>query len=152
MVAAMAEAAEIKPTDVVLEVGTGSGYQAAVLAELAAEVFTVERFASLAETAQKLLAHLNYANIIVALGDGSNGLPQYAPYDAIVVAAAAPQVPPALFEQLREGGRIVIPIGNAEEQELHLVRKRNGQPETQRLFGCKFVPLIGRFGFQGQQK
>src|SRR5882724_9445699 len=151
MVAAMAEAAEIKPADVVLEIGTGSGYQAAVLAELAAEVFTVERFASLAETAQKLLAHLNYANIIVALGDGSNGLPQYSPYDAIVVAAAAPQVPPALFEQLREGGRIVIPIGNAEEQELHLVRKHNGQPEIQRLFGCKFVPLIGRFGFQGQQ-
>jgi protein-L-isoaspartate(D-aspartate) O-methyltransferase len=147
MVAAMAEAAQIKPADVVLEVGTGSGYQAAVLAELAAEVFTIERFASLAETAQKLLAHLNYANIVVALGDGSNGLPQYAPYDAIVVAAAAPEVPPALVDQLREGGRLVIPIGSAEEQELFILRKQNGIPATQKLFGCKFVPLIGRFGF-----
>jgi len=147
MVAAMAEAAQIKPADVVLEVGTGSGYQAAVLAELAAEVFTIERFASLAETAQKLLAHLNYANIVVALGDGSNGLPQYAPYDAIVVAAAAPEIPPALVDQLREGGRLVIPIGSAEEQELFILRKQNGMPATQKLFGCKFVPLIGRFGF-----
>jgi protein-L-isoaspartate(D-aspartate) O-methyltransferase len=147
MVAAMAEAAEIKPADVVLEVGTGSGYQAAVLAELAAEVFTIERFSSLAETAQKLLAHLNYANIVVALGDGSNGLPQYAPYDAIVVAAGAPAIPPALVDQLRDGGRLVIPIGSAQEQELYLLRKQNGTPTTQRLFGCKFVPLVGRFGF-----
>jgi protein-L-isoaspartate(D-aspartate) O-methyltransferase len=148
MVAAMAEAAEIKPADVVLEVGTGSGYQAAVLAELAAEVFTVERFATLAESAQRLLAHLNYANIVVTVGDGSNGLPQNAPFDAIVVAAAAPQIPPALVEQLREGGRLVIPIGNSEGQELHLVRKQNGLPVIQRLFGCKFVPLVGQYGFR----
>jgi protein-L-isoaspartate(D-aspartate) O-methyltransferase len=147
MVAAMAEAAQIMPADIVLEVGTGSGYQAAVLAELAAEVFTIERFASLAETAQKLLAHLNYANIVVELGDGSNGLPQHAPYDAIVVAAAAPEVPGALVDQLREGGRLVIPIGSAQEQELWVVRKQAGMPVTQRLFGCKFVPLVGRFGF-----
>jgi protein-L-isoaspartate(D-aspartate) O-methyltransferase len=147
MVAAMAEAAQIKPADVVLEVGTGSGYQAAVLAELAAEVFTIERFASLADTAQALLAHLNYSNIVVALGDGSNGLPQYAPYDAIVVAAAAPEIPPALVDQLREGGRLVIPIGSAQEQELFLLRKQNGTPVTQKLFGCKFVPLVGRYGF-----
>jgi len=84
---------------------------------------------------------------VVALGDGSNGLPQYAPFDAIVVAAAAPKIPPALVEQLREGGRLVIPIGNPEEQELHIVRKMNGIPSVQRLFGCKFVPLIGRYGF-----
>jgi protein-L-isoaspartate(D-aspartate) O-methyltransferase len=147
MVASMAEAAEIQPADVVLEVGTGSGYEAAVLAELAAEVFTVERFASLAELAQKLLAHLNYANVVVSLGDGSNGLPQHAPFNAIVVAAAAPKIPPALVEQLREGGRLVIPIGNPEEQELHVVRKINGTPIVQRLFGCKFVPLVGRYGF-----
>jgi protein-L-isoaspartate(D-aspartate) O-methyltransferase len=147
MVASMLQAAEIQPADVVLEVGTGSGYEAAVLAELAAEVFTIERFASLADTAQRLLAHLNYANVVVTLGDGSNGLPQNAPFNAIVVAAAAPQIPPALVEQLREGGRLVIPVGGPEEQELHLVRKVNGVPEVQRLFGCKFVPLIGRYGF-----
>src|SRR5436305_28668 len=101
MVASMVEAAEIGPADTVLEVGTGSGYQAAVLAELAAEVFTIERFAALAESAQKLLAHLNYANIVVTIGDGSDGLPKHAPFDAIVVAAAAPQIRPALVEQLR---------------------------------------------------
>ena len=147
MVAAMAQAAEIKPTDVVLEVGTGSGYQAAVLAELAAEVFTIERFVILAELAQQTLAHLNYSNVITTVGDGSDGLRQYSPYDAIVVAAAAPQIPTALVEQLREGGRLVIPVGNAEEQELCLVRKQSGTSTVQRLFGCKFVPLVGRYGF-----
>jgi protein-L-isoaspartate(D-aspartate) O-methyltransferase len=147
MVAAMSQAAEVKPTDRVLEVGTGSGYQAAVLAELAAQVFTIERFATLAESAQRNLANLNYQNIIFTVGDGTNGIPQYSPYDAIIVTAAGPRIPPALVEQLREGGRLVIPVGNSEEQELHLVRMREGVPSVQHLFGCKFVPLIGRYGF-----
>lgn len=147
MVASMVEAAEIQPTDVVLEVGTGSGYQAAVLAELAAEVFTVERFPSLAEKAQQLLAHLNYANIVVATGDGSEGLRQFAPYNAIIVAAASPSIPDALTEQLREGGRLVIPIGDAEEQELQVVRRSATGLIVEPKYKCKFVPLVGKFGF-----
>lgn len=147
MVASMAEAAEIQPADAVLEVGTGSGYQAAVLAELAAEIFTIERFPSLAASAQRLLASLNYANIVVATGDGSEGLRQYASYDAIIVAAAAPQIPIALVEQLRPNGRLVIPIGDAEEQELQVVRRLSSGPTIERRYKCKFVPLIGRFGF-----
>jgi protein-L-isoaspartate(D-aspartate) O-methyltransferase len=147
MVASMLEVAEIQPADVVLEIGTGSGYQTALLAELAAEVFSIERFTSLAESAQKLLAHSNYANIVITTGDGTLGLPSAAPFDVIIVAAAAPNMPPPLFEQLREGGRLVIPIGSAEEQVLHRFYKRDGAQLVQRLYPCKFVPLIGRFGF-----
>ncbi|HUR36490.1 MAG TPA: protein-L-isoaspartate(D-aspartate) O-methyltransferase [Terriglobales bacterium] len=146
MVASMLEHAEIKPADVVLEVGTGSGYQTAVLAELAAEVFSVERFASLADTAQSTLAHMNYANVVITTGDGSLGLPSAAPFDAIIVAAASPEIPQPLVEQLREGGRLVIPVGGAESQELYVVRKVNGMAHSQRFYGCKFVPLIGRHG------
>lgn len=147
MVASMAEAAEIQPADVVLEVGTGSGYQAAVLAELAGEVFTIERFPGLAASAQTLLAHLGYSNIVIATGDGSEGLRPYAPYSAIVVAAAAPAVPQALVEQLRESGRLVIPIGDTEEQELQVVRKLPDGPKIERRYQCKFVPLVGKYGF-----
>jgi len=146
MVASMLEHAAIQPADVVLEVGTGSGYQTALLAELAAEVFSIERFASLAESAQRVLAHLNYANVVIVTGDGSLGLPSAAPFDAIIVAAASPAIPPPLVEQLREGGRLVVPIGGAEEQTLYVVRKVNGQAQPQRLYGCKFVPLIGAHG------
>ncbi len=146
MVASMLEHAAIQPADVVLEVGTGSGYQTALLAELAAEVFSIERFASLAASAQRVLAHLNYANVVIVTGDGSMGLPSAAPFDVIVVAAAAPVAPPPLIEQLRERGRLVVPVGGPEEQELYVVRKVNGQPHSQRLYGCKFVPLIGAHG------
>jgi protein-L-isoaspartate(D-aspartate) O-methyltransferase len=147
MVASMVEAAEIEPADVVLEVGTGSGYQAAVLAELAAEVFTIERFPALAASAQKLLAHLGYANIVVATGDGSEGLRQHAPYSAIIVAAASPSVPQTMVEQLRENGRLVIPVGDAEEQELQVVRRLADGPKIERKYKCKFVPLVGKYGF-----
>ena len=147
MVASMLEAAQISPADVVLEIGTGSGYQAAVLAELAAEVFTIERHASLADSARHLLARMNYANVIVAQGDGSEGLRGSSPYSSIVVAAASPAIPAALVEQLRDGGRLVIPIGDAEEQELQVVRRLGGDSTTARLYKCKFVPLIGRYGF-----
>src|SRR5205823_2008635 len=140
MVASMVEAAEIQPTDVVLEVGTGSGYQAAVLAELAAEVFTVERIPSLAAHAQRLLAYLNYANVVVATGDGSEGLRQYAPYSAIIVAAATPKIPSAWLEQLRPGGRLVVPVGGAEEQQLQVVRATAARPVVERRYPCKFVP------------
>jgi len=146
MVASMLEHAGIQPADVVLEVGTGSGYQTALLAELAAEVFSVERFASLAESAQRKLAHLNYANVVISTGDGSLGLASAAPFDVIIVAAAAPSPPPPLVEQLREGGRLVVPVGGANEQELFVVRKINGAAQSQKLYACKFVPLIGAHG------
>ena len=147
VVAAMTEAAAVSSTSRVLEIGTGSGYQTAVLAELAADVYTVERHASLATRAEALLRRLNYSNVHVVIADGSRGYPDAAPYDAIVVTAAAPSVPPALFEQLSEGGRLVIPVGTPEGQMLQVVRKLQGQAVTQLLDGVRFVPLIGSHGF-----
>jgi len=143
IVAIMLEALALDPSDTVLEVGTGSGYQTALLAELTRQVYSVERHPSLARTAQAALARLGYTNAEVFLGDGSHGLPERAPFDAIVVSAAAPQIPPPLFQQLREAGRMVIPVGPAHAQELQLVRKQSGQPVVTNLEGCRFVPLIG---------
>ena len=147
IVAIMLEALALNASDAVLEIGTGSGYQTALLAELTRQVYSVERHASLARTAQATLARLGYTNVEVVLGDGSHGLPERAPFDAIVVSAAAPQIPPPLFEQLREGGRMVIPVGPAHAQELQLVRKQAGQPVVETLEGCRFVPLIGSDGY-----
>ncbi|MBI2683588.1 MAG: protein-L-isoaspartate(D-aspartate) O-methyltransferase [Acidobacteriales bacterium] len=147
MVASMLEAARIQPADVVLEIGTGSGYQTALLAELAAEVFSMERFASLADAAQRRLAHLNYANVVIVVSDGSQGLPGAAPFDAIVVAAAAPAVPMALVDQLRDNGRLVVPVGGLDEQVLHQVWKHGDESVDRALYACRFVPLIGRYGF-----
>ena len=143
IVAIMLEVLALDPSGTVLEVGTGSGYQTALLAELTRQVYSVERHASLARTAQATLARLGYTNVEVLLGDGSHGLPERAPFDAIVVSAAAPQIPPPLFQQLREAGRMVIPVGPAHAQELQLVRKQSGQPVVTNLEGCRFVPLIG---------
>jgi len=148
IVAIMLEVLALDPSDAVLEVGTGSGYQTALLSELARHVYSVERHASLARTAQATLARLGYTNVEVILGDGSHGLPEQAPFDAIVVSAAAPQIPPPLFEQLREGGRMVIPVGPPHAQELQLVRKQAGQPVVTDLEGCRFVPLIGSEGYR----
>ena len=147
IVAIMLEALGLSPSDIVLEIGTGSGYQTALLAELTKQVYSVERHASLARTAQATLAGLGYKNIEVLVGDGSHGLPERAPFDAIVVSAAAPQLPPPLFEQLREGGCMVIPVGPAHAQELQLVRKQTGKPLVISLEGCRFVPLIGSEGY-----
>jgi protein-L-isoaspartate(D-aspartate) O-methyltransferase len=147
IVAIMLEALALKPSDTVLEIGTGSGYQTALLAELTGQVYSVERHASLVRAAQATLARLGYKNVEVVLGDGSHGLPALAPFDAIIVSAAAPQIPPPLFEQLREGGRMVIPVGPAHAQELQLVRKQAGQPVIASLEGCRFVPLIGSEGY-----
>ena len=143
IVAIMLEALALDPSDTVLEVGTGSGYQTALLAELTRQVYSVERHVSLARTAQAALTRLGYTNVEVLLGDGSHGLPERAPFDAVVVSAAAPQIPPPLFEQLREAGRMVIPVGPAHAQELQLVRKQSGQPVVTNLEGCRFVALIG---------
>jgi protein-L-isoaspartate(D-aspartate) O-methyltransferase len=147
IVAIMLEALALDPANAVLEVGTGSGYQTALLSELTRQIYSVERHASLVRTAQATLARLGYANVEVLLGDGSHGRLERAPFDAIVVSAASPQIPPSLFEQLRDGGRMVIPVGPPHAQELQLVRKRAGQPLVTNLEGCRFVPLIGSEGY-----
>jgi protein-L-isoaspartate(D-aspartate) O-methyltransferase len=142
IVALMLEALALTPRDRVLEVGTGSGYVTALLAELTAEVFSVERHAALADEAREVLARLGYAKVKVMAGDGSQGLPPAAPYDAILVSAAAYQVPPVLLAQLRDGGRMMIPIGTADSQQLQLIKLRNGQPQIELRELCRFVPLV----------
>ncbi len=147
IVARMVEAAEIKPGSKVLEVGTGTGYQAAILAQLGARVFTVERHAELAALARINLDRLQYGGVSVITGDGSEGLPEEAPFDAILIAAAVPDCPPELFEQLAEGGHMVIPIGSPDLQVLYAVTKQNGAMTKRRLDDCRFVPLIGKVGY-----
>lgn len=147
MVAAMTEALELTGAERVLEVGTGSGYQAAVLGELAHEVVTIESRPSLAVSARERLAALGYSNIRVEVGDGTLGWPASAPFDAILVAAAAPRIPPLLIEQLAEGGRLLIPVGREGRQTLMRVRKLNGKTIEESLFDCQFVPLRGQFGW-----
>ena len=126
----------------VLEVGTGSGYVTALLSLLCAEVYSVERHAQLAALAETTLHRLGYRNVKIRVGDGSQGWPEYAPFDAILVSAATPEMPPALFAQLREGGRMMVPVGPASSQELQLIRKIGGEPEVTFLEGCRFVPLV----------
>ena len=110
-------------------------------------MYSVERHADLARSAENVLHRLGYRNVNVLVGDGSQGLPEHAPFDAIIVSAAAPRIPPALFEQLREGGRMVVPVGPAYAQELQLVRRQSGQAQVTTLEGCRFVPLIGGQGY-----
>ncbi len=148
IVAAMTEALCLNGDERVLEVGTGSGYQAAVLSLLVREVYSVESHAPLALAAQERLTRLGCANVYVHNGDGSLGFPEGAPYDAILVTAAAPEIPPLLAGQLREGGRLVIPVGSRESQELLRVRKEDGELCSRALFDCRFVPLLGRYGWQ----
>ncbi len=147
IVARTIAALNLDTSDRVLEIGTGSGYQTAVLAELCQSVYSVERHASLAQQARETLARLGYRNVTVIVGDGSEGLEAHAPYDAIAVSAAAPQIPQPLFDQLSMRGRLVVPIGPAEAQYLELIEKHEGRPTTQILEGCRFVPLIGAQGY-----
>jgi protein-L-isoaspartate(D-aspartate) O-methyltransferase len=126
----------------VLEVGTGSGYVTALLSLLCADVYSVERHAQLAALAESTLHRLGYRNVKIRVGDGSQGWPECAPFDAILVSAATPEMPPALFAQLREGGRMVVPVGPPSSQELQLICKVGGQPEVKVLEGCRFVPLV----------
>jgi protein-L-isoaspartate(D-aspartate) O-methyltransferase len=146
IVALMLEALALSTADHVLEVGTGSGYVTALLAELAVEVFSVERHAALADPARELLARMSYANVQVIVGDGSRGLPERAPYDAIIVSAGALELPPALVAQLAEAGRMIIPVGPPNSQQLQLIRVENGRPRITPRELCRFVPLISEDG------
>lgn len=149
MVALMTQALELSGDEKVLEIGTGSGYQAALLAELAKKVYTVDRIPQLVERARRiLLDELNYKNIVILVRNGTIGLPEYAPFDRIIVTAGAPDVPPPLIEQLKEGGRLVIPKGDRFTQTLLVIRKEGGKCVTTSLGGCVFVPLIGKYGWE----
>ncbi len=144
MVAAMTEAAQIERGDKVLEIGTGSGYQAAILAYLGAEVITMERVPRLADSARERLARLGYRGIQVIPEDGSEGYPAGAPYAAILVTAAAPAVPNSLVSQLAEGGRLVIPVGTLQLQTLQVIARRGDDLVVRELDPCQFVPLVGK--------
>jgi protein-L-isoaspartate(D-aspartate) O-methyltransferase len=144
IVALMTEALELTGSEKVLEVGTGSGYQAAILAELARLVITTERVPALAESAQRVLDALGYQNVIVQITGEELGWPQEAPYDAIIVTAGAPAVPPDLIAQLTIGGRLVIPVGSEYVQELCKLTRQSQRHRLENLGGCRFVPLIGR--------
>ena len=142
MVAVMSELLELKGSEKVLEIGTGSGYQTAVLSQLAKEIFSVERLPQLAETARARLEGLGVSNVNFRLGDGNQGWPECAPFDAILVAAAAMAIPPALLTQLAEGGRMVIPVGSPGGQILQLWRRKNGELSHENRLSVAFVPLI----------
>jgi len=142
IVALMLEALALTSTDTVLEIGTGSGYLTALLAELTAQVVSIERHAVLADEARAVLFRLGYNNVKVIAGDGTQGYEASSPYDAIIVSAAAAEVPPALLAQLADGGRLIIPVGGSDAQQLQLIRKRNGHPEMTWRETCRFVPLV----------
>lgn len=138
----------LRGTERVLEVGTGSGYQTVLLSHLAAQIFSIERIPALLESAREAIQSLGIRNVSLALGDGSLGWREYAPYDAILVGAASPSIPEPLTDQLAEGGRLVIPLGAREEQVLAVVTKREGRLDRQDVAPVRFVPLVGRHGWQ----
>jgi protein-L-isoaspartate(D-aspartate) O-methyltransferase len=142
IVAIMLQHLALQSTDRALEVGSGSGYATALLSRLCREVYSIERYASLAEAAESTLRALNCSNVKVAVGDGSRGWAEYAPYDAILVSAAASDMPTSLFEQLKEKGSMVVPVGSMSSQQLQLIRKVDGQALVTNLEGCRFVPLV----------
>jgi len=148
IVSSMLQAAELRPEDRVLELGTGSGYQAALVAEIVVEVVSIERHAELAEVARERLLRLGYRNVEIVIGDGTLGYAPRAPYDVILVSAAAPYIPQPLVQQLAIGGRMVLPVGSRDLQELMLVRRDADAIRQVRLDGCAFVPLIGEAGFR----
>jgi len=149
IVAAICQALALEGSELVLEVGTGSGYSAAVLARLAAHVVSIERHQSLSREAAEILEALGVRNVEIVVGDGSLGVPERAPFDAIAVHAAAPQPPPALIDQLADGGRLVVPTSGEGADVLTLLRRTGDRLETTGLGPCRFVPLIGEEGFDG---
>ncbi len=149
MVALMTQALRLTGRERVLEIGTGSGYQAAILAELAAQVFTVERLETLARQARQILDELHYHNIAIKIGDGTLGWAEHAPYDRIIVTAGAPAVPKTYWEQLAEDGVLVIPVGDSFMQSLQVIEKKQGRQVRSNYGGCTFVPLVGKYGWNG---
>jgi len=149
MVARIAEALTLRPGERVLDVGTGSGYQAAVLAELGAEVVTIERIPELAESAFASLAAAGYERVDVQVGDGTLGVPELAPFDAVAVGAAAPAFPETLYDQLRPRGRLVVPVGGERVQRLEVIVRSPEGPAVVHSVPCRFVPLVGKEGFTG---
>jgi len=148
MVAAMTQLLRLGGAEKVLEIGTGSGYQTAILAELARRVCSIERLPSLAARARRTLEELGYTNAVVKTADGTYGWPDEAPFDRILVTAGAPAVPAPLFQQLAEGGRLVVPIGDSQSQTLHVVDKVEGRMRTSTDCGCVFVKLVGKYGWE----
>jgi protein-L-isoaspartate(D-aspartate) O-methyltransferase len=148
IVALMTEALELSGEERVLEVGTGSGYQTAILAELAEKVYTIERIRPLMEKARRLLAELGYANVIMKAFDGTLGWREYEPFDAIIVTAGAPEIPKPLMEQLADGGRMIVPIGDKFSQKLIRVKREMDDFEEEDHGGCRFVDLIGVYGWK----
>jgi protein-L-isoaspartate(D-aspartate) O-methyltransferase len=147
MVALMTDLLDVKPTNKLLEIGTGSGYQTAILAELAQQVYTVERIATLADKAQKVLAQLQYHQIHFLVGDGTSGWAEHAPYDGIIVTSGAPAVPETLVAQLADNGKLVIPVGGLASQVLQIITKQGNRLETTTACKCIFVKLIGQHGW-----
>ena len=142
IVAMMTEALQLTGTEKVLEIGTGSGYQAAILAELAAAVYSIERHPELAAQSEARLMNLGYKNVFIRSADGALGWPEQSPFDRIIITAAAQECPPALWDQLIEGGILVGPFGPSSEQALYEMHKVGGQPKSRVLTGCRFVPLV----------
>ena len=146
IVAFMTDALDLKPSDKVLEIGTGSGYQAAILAEICDTVYSIEIIESLAKNAAKLLSDIGYSNIMVKIGDGYRGWKTHAPYDAIIVTCAPTQIPEPLKDQLAEGGRMIIPVGEQYVQELILLEKKKGQLKEKKVLPVMFVPMVDKTG------
>jgi protein-L-isoaspartate(D-aspartate) O-methyltransferase len=147
MVALMTECLKLSKDDTVLEIGTGSGYQTAILAQIAKYVYSIERIESLAKQAEIILKQLGYSNVFVKVGDGTQGYPEKAPFDKIMVTAASPHIPKPLIEQLDQEARLVIPIGESYSQILSVVKKTGDKITTEEVCSCVFVPLIGKYGY-----
>lgn len=152
IVALMTELLELKGEERVLEIGTGSGYQTAILADLSKEVYSIERHENLLTKAGRVLTELGYRNVHLFVDDGSMGLKEFAPYDRIIVTAAAPEIPSSLTEQLSDSGIMVIPIGSVYSQDLNVVTKKSGEISIAKKGGCVFVPLVGKYGWQENEK
>ena len=150
IVALMTECLSLTGQEKVLEIGTGSGYQTAILAELAKEVYSIERFERLAKSAEKIVNELGYTNIKIKVGDGTLGWEEEAPFDRIIITAASPRIPLPLTEQLKENGKLILPLGESFSQVLTLVEKKKDRLESIQVCGCVFVPLVGKYGWKGE--
>jgi protein-L-isoaspartate(D-aspartate) O-methyltransferase len=150
IVALMTECLNLTGQEKVLEIGTGSGYQTAILGELADQVYSIERFENLAKRAENILNELGYTNIKIKIGDGTLGWPQASPFDRIIITAASPRIPLPLIEQLKENGKLILPLGESFSQVLTVAEKKKGKLDSIEICGCVFVPLVGKYGWQNR--